>query len=157
MPTQLKNIIWRQIVNIPNVIKALQWLKTNNIHYKDIIVDENIDTSIINSEFLEETTEAIEIQNNIEENSLKEHRDVDYDIESHFTIHELKSNDDQNAIEKYSMKHVDSNIINEKDKNLDHLCFPILFPYGKGKIKYFKKAKLHLINKKEALMMIVKK
>jgi hypothetical protein len=111
LPSQLKNIIWRQIVNIPNVIKALQWLKTNNIHYKDIIVDENIDTSIINSEFHEEITEAIEIQNNIVENSLLQHRDVNYDIESHFTIHELKSNDDQNAIEKYSMKHVDSNII----------------------------------------------
>ena len=110
-------------------------MKTNNIDYKDIIVDENIDTSIINSEFHEETTEAIEIQNNIVENSLLEHRDVNYDIESHFTIHVLKSNDDQNAIEKYSMKHIDSNIINEKDKNLDHLCFPTLFPYGKGKIK----------------------
>ena len=104
-----------------------------NIQYKDIIVDENIDTTIINSEFHEETTEAIEIQNNIVENSLLEHRDVNYDIESHFTIHEFKSNDDQNAIEKYSMKHVDSN--NKKDKNLDHLCFPTLFPYGKGKIK----------------------
>jgi hypothetical protein len=33
------------------------------------------------------------------------------------------------------MKHVDTNIINEKDKNLDHPCFPTLFPYGKGKIK----------------------
>ena len=79
---------------------------------------------------MKKTTQAIEIQNNIVENSLLEHRDVNYDIESHFTIHVLKSNDDQNAIEKYSMKHIDSNIINENDKNLSGYFYDYKFGAG---------------------------
>jgi hypothetical protein len=128
MPTKTKNIVWRQIVNLPNVIKALNWLKQNNKHYKNIIINEDVEIDYINSEL----KETINCHNNLSENSMLEFRDNSYDIESHFTIQELKSNNDQNAIDKYSMKNINSNIINERDKNLDYFCFPSLFPYGTG-------------------------
>jgi hypothetical protein len=128
MPTKTKNIVWRQIVNLPNVIKALNWLKQNNKHYKNIIINEDVEIDYINSEL----KETINCHNNLSENSMLEFRDNSYDIESHFTIQELKSNNDQNAIDKYSMKNINSNIINERDKNLDHFCFLSLFPSGTG-------------------------
>ena len=143
MPTKFKNIIWRQIVNLPNVIIALNWLKVNNKHYKDIKINNDIESALIDSQLNNSSTEINNIIEPVEfiksdsETSLLVHRNANYEIESNFTVQELKSNNNENAIEKYSMKHVESNIINERNKNLDHFCFPTLFPLGKG-IKNFK-------------------
>ena len=153
---QTKKLIWRQIVNLPNVIKALRWLKQNNSHYKDINICETVESALIESEIninideienddnnninVELSSNGIHCTENVPEletseinNSLLLHMDHNYEIESNFTIQELKSNNKpENAIEKYSMKKAESNFINEREKNLDHLCFPSLFAYGRG-------------------------
>ena len=55
LPTKL-NIIWRSLVDMKKVINALKWLKNNNRHYSNIVINENLQNPV------EDVTENIFFQ-----------------------------------------------------------------------------------------------
>ena len=65
-------------------------------------------------------------------NSLLVHKES-FEITTQYTIHDMgKCNNIESDIEKYAMRKVTSNPINKKNEDLDRICFPHIFPYGRG-------------------------
>ena len=58
---------------------------------------------------------------------------TDYLNPRQFSICDLdKININETDINKYNMKKIQAKPLDSNDKNLDHLCFTHLFPYGRG-------------------------
>lgn len=141
LPTKI-NIIWRSLVNISKVLEALEWLKVNNKHYKNIKINTDILNPIEDSEEIIidqeenviEREEKIDYLLNKDTKSFLLYRDHDYIIQDNFSVINLNEHDDLNwsDIEKYSIKRVTENPLSTRDVDLDHYCFPVLFPTGTG-------------------------
>ena len=136
LPTKL-NIIWRSLVDMKKVINALKWLKNNNRHYSNIVINENLQNPV------EDVTENIFFQeeknddNRIDDDkcSLLLHHDRDYIISNNYSV--ININDDVDKwsdIEKYSSKKINDEPFSSNHVDLDHFCYPHLFPHGSGNL-----------------------
>lgn len=131
LPTKNKNI-WRGIVNLEAVYKALIWLKKNNVHYKSIHIDETLINNF-NLNIIDSNDSSDQINNCTESYLTTNSNNFNIDTISHFTIIDLeKINVNISDVQKYSVKKVVSTPLTDRDKNLDHLCFVDIFPYGRG-------------------------
>jgi hypothetical protein len=120
------NIVFRSLVEIEKVYDALNFLILHNPLYKHVKIDENYFENLeLSSIFI----------NNKENPSILIQENDDYEnyLQTNFSIISLNQEiNDETDIEKYSNKRIQSEPVNTKDTNLDHLCFPHLFPYGRG-------------------------
>ena len=128
LPT-ITNNIWRGLVNLDNVYKALEWLQINNVYYK------STDTNIISREILEKRT--LLFNSDIKYNKLIKEQSylTDYSAASiqHCTVMDFdKFNANLPDITKYSQKRVAASPMNDRDPKMDHLCFVELYPLGTG-------------------------
>ena len=106
------------------------WLKKNNIHYKSIKILNFLHTSNnLNSN--EENKIQDENENSFSfDKSLLKYIKNFAELESQFTIQNMSHITKESDIEKYSVKKIEASLLSERDKVLDHLCFPQIFPYG---------------------------
>lgn len=142
LPTKDKKIVWRSLVNLENVINALKWLKKHNKYYKNITIanlnnfpldDIFIDNNSIETNNSSHDSTEIFIQNNEKKNEPMLKHKITCEIENHYTLFEqTKTIPDISDIEKYDQKRVETTPMNNKSQDLDHLCFPYIFPYGTG-------------------------
>ena len=149
IPTKSK-IIWEEIVNIKKIFDALMWLKNNNPLYSKIILPntpDELDLKELNSlEFQEQENE------NVKENILDEqYKDVEhvvpdqpqalltqvtdnkkndnyYEQYTIYPLYEKKSNKTATAL--YQMVKVQELPLDNREKCLNLLCFPDLYPFG---------------------------
>ncbi len=123
LPTGNNNI-WRGLVNLEKVYTALEWLKINNKLYRDI----NINRYLPTYKYFNNIIYKRDINNNTKISYLKQLKE---NMISHYTIIDFdKINENISDIEKYKMKKVVTKALNDKDKNMDHLCFVDIFPFG---------------------------
>ena len=118
-----------------NVFEALDWLKTNNRLYKDVIINRYL--SKHQSELLfTETSEIESPRNNITVTKEKLEAYLQHTREeplSHYTVIDIgKTNENVDDIEKFKMKKIQSIPITDRETNMDHLCFVDIFPKGRG-------------------------
>lgn len=135
IPSKNKHVIWRSLINLKNIVKALQWLKINNLNYKNIEISK-LDKFPIDEIFIENDIEIFDVSEepcNLDRSPMLQHKTSMVEIESEFTLFEMNKNiPNVTDIEKYDQKRVDLEPIDIKNPNLDHLCFPNVFPYGAG-------------------------
>lgn len=129
LPTKAGNI-WRQLVNLDKVYKALNWLSHNNIHYSTISI---LPRSHFNSHrsclLLPEKTQSLTKE---EISTLSYIKESNSTI-SHYSVIDLdKINENISALDKYACKRVTAVPLTDRDQNIDHYCFPIIYPYGRG-------------------------
>lgn len=139
LPTKT-NKIWRSLVDVEKEIKAIEVLKKlKNPYYKDLTINYKLISNPvidlpqnIKKKYL---TSSSESDQNDKTSFLKHQTNDDYDttIQQHFTIQKL-TNDIPNEtdIEKYSTNRVIANPIRDRDRHLDHKCFPHIFFRGTG-------------------------
>jgi hypothetical protein len=161
LPTKEKSLIWRRLVNLKSVVQALEWLKKNNELYKNI----NINTFGVECVFdkleveqqdniLNKLTDPLEkfddiIQNNLEiidashitelmKDSLVINQNlsnISLDPLISYSVYELDQCSNRSDLEKYQMQHINNKPFDDCNLDIDHLCFPNIFPTGKGTIK----------------------
>ncbi|EZA57993.1 hypothetical protein X777_02001 [Ooceraea biroi] len=148
-------IIWEEMVNIKKVFEALTWLKCNNPFYSDIVLPdthnelclEKLDDVQFQIEETENDKECVfddcnlsnkdiemqETKDNVDQHKAMLTQIIDessYDYEQ-FTIYPLyeeKSNKTDTAL--YQMLKIQDLPLDHREKYLDLLCFPDLFPFG---------------------------
>jgi hypothetical protein len=131
LPTK-QGKIWRALVSLPKVFKALKWLKANNCHYNDIVIDTNIDLQYYGFVHFRDKKSV-----NID---LSDYNDAPYlDLDNrepllkHYTVCDLdKVNINTSVLYKYSCKRVETEPLYNNFVNLDHWCFTDIFPSGRG-------------------------
>ena len=111
-------------VNLENIYNALQWLSLNNKFYANIkFTPEEIFNKYTSIRF--DPKDENEPNVEIETKNIKGLRQ--------FTVIDLsKININTSDINKYNCKKVNTVPLANRDTNLDHLCFPDIFPYGRG-------------------------
>jgi hypothetical protein len=117
-----QNQIWRNLVDMHKVRKALLWLKNNNQSYKNInIMADNFNANHQLS--LNDENDNLTIKHS------------DKEIINHFStikLYDTPQND--NDIELYKAQRIQSKLLNDKDNNREILCFPNIYPFGIGGI-----------------------
>jgi len=132
LPSKIKQTVWRTLINLEKVIVALDWLKKNNKYYKNIIIS-HLSNFPVDNLFIEENESSnFDKKINCEQNEpMLEHK-VSCDIQHHYSIAELSKTVPLNSnLEIYDQKRINNEPLNIKNPDLDHLCFPNIFPYGK--------------------------
>lgn len=136
-PTKL-NLVYEDLVDIAKVILALRWLKDNNRHYAQIIIPSTIDGLLDNMPYniIYEGDESEDVTNNVGEKPeihdaiLTQIHDA-MEFSDKYTIRPLHNkNIDKTATELYQMKKIDDAPLDNRNKHLDELCFPGLYPLG---------------------------
>ena len=118
-------------------------MKNNNRLYKDIKINLNIENPIndINDQICEQEDHN-EYDDLDGSQSILLYNGRNYIINHNYSVINIDNDDcDWNDIEKYSFKKAEFDPLSSRDKDLDHMCFPHLFPFGKGLSR-----KLHLFN-----------
>jgi hypothetical protein len=136
LPTNA-NKIWRSLVDLNNVKTALFWLKDNNKEYKDIHVAEDMFSSISSHNDINFTKKDDENVTECDSNLPYHHKSMlrvsDTEVIQQYTVLDLdKVNENIDDIQKYTAERNKAKIMSNHEKNLDHWCFPELFPYGTG-------------------------
>ena len=117
-PTKSK-VVWRSLVNINNVKKAINTLKSCNWLYRNV-EDVSVDESV---------KHIIEISNNASTQMLEKSTTAEIDAFQAFTIRNLDNKlSTTSDIEQYKLLSVTDDPINNRQKHLDVMCFPVLFP-----------------------------
>lgn len=129
LPTKSANV-WRALVNLDSIYKALEWLQENNHLYKDVDIDtKNFNQKICNTIIDEE----IDDNKNFNEANIPYLTQlVTQNIKQYSVIDLNKINENKTDINKYICKTIEALPINDKDINLDHLCFIDIYPTGTG-------------------------
>jgi hypothetical protein len=136
LPSKQRNNIWRSIVDLEKIIKALNWLKNNNKYYKNINIA-SLDNFPLKNVFIDdiedENEKNDEKKSDDNKKSMLQHKNAQVEIEHQYTLFEMsKTIPNLSDIEKYDQQHVEATPLNHKSQDLDHLCFPNVFPYGTG-------------------------
>ena len=120
-PTTNK-MVWRSLVNIKDIKGAVEKLRQINWLYKDVD-DSSLDTTL---------KEVVEVVSNASSTMLEKASDNDISGLQCYTIRNLnnKLNTDSD-IEQYKLLHVEEEPLDNRQKFLDVMCFPTLFPDGK--------------------------
>ena len=120
-PTK-KQVVWRSLVNVNHVKAALEKLKAINWIYKNL--DENCIDEIGKKAVIETVSSA---------SSTVLEKATDEDIAG-FQSYTIRNLDTQQVtgsdIEQYKLMNVKEDPINNRQKYLDVMCFPTLFPDG---------------------------
>ncbi|XP_070517886.1 uncharacterized protein [Cardiocondyla obscurior] len=141
------------MVDLNKVFNALKWLKENNPICKQIILPNTPEELCLNN--MKENEFKIEKDENTEKNNLKsdvkinkiklENKDYKnnkgmmsevnendnyYEQYTIYPLYEKKINKSVSAL--YQMLKIEELPINNREKSLDLLCFPDLFPFGKN-------------------------
>lgn len=125
-PTKQKQI-WQSFVNVQHIYEALQWLKQNNPLYEHIVLP-------LSPDGLLDELDDIDMQFNLEgdeEEALVTQKEADDAFYEHVTIHSIgeeRPNEEPSTI--YQMKKVVGKQMDNREKKLDLLCYPDLYPYG---------------------------
>jgi len=146
IPTKSK-IIWEEIVSVIKVFNALTWLKHNNSFYNCIVLPGTYDglclEKLNNPKFeIQETKKKSvsnkdhqmqETENNIEAivnkeamlTEIKNDKDSYYEQYTIYPLYEKKSRQSVTAL--YQMLKIQKLPLDNREKNLDLLCFPDLY------------------------------
>ena len=144
-PTK-KRIVWRSLVDINKVKRAVDKLKQINWLYKDVR-DDAID---------ETSKQVIELANSATSTMLAKADEADIAGFQAYTVRNLDNNFQPDSdIDQYKMLSVKEHPIDNRQNHLDLLCFPTLFPTGAfgqnhqrdKKISHAEYAKSRLLNK----------
>jgi len=157
IPTKSK-IIWEEMVDVKKVFDALKWLKHNNSFYNLIVLPgthdglcleklnnpqfeiqdtENDSESVSNNNHklslknqMRETENNVEIIVNNEAmlTQIKDDNDSYYEQYTIYPLYEKKSHKSATAL--YQMLKIQDLPLDNREKNLDLLCFPDLYPFG---------------------------
>ncbi|MCP4491608.1 MAG: AAA family ATPase [Gammaproteobacteria bacterium] len=125
-----KRVVWRQLVDIKKVKSALNWLKQNNELYKnvEIVCDESLFDGTVTEV---EQHDATELTLKAEAKSLLTKVDIDAQNEQ-YTVQQVQTNQPKrDDIDLFQMKRVEAQAEKQTDPDLDHKCFPCLFPKGR--------------------------
>jgi hypothetical protein len=132
LPTKTQKI-WRSIVDLDKVYAAAEWLKHNNSQYKDISILPKNNIRLYSLMSFEKTSIQSEKDDNSTSADSYLNLATDFLNPRQFTICDLdKINVNDTDINKYNMKRIDTKPLDFNNVNLDHWCFPELFPYGRG-------------------------
>ncbi len=133
LPTVTNNI-WRDLIDLDKVYSAINWLSLNNAYYDTNKIKIDYSYRANNSALIKSD---LNIQN--KENSTAINEKAPYlnhlknQAFNHYTVIDLdKLNTNHTDIEKYSMKKVIAQPIQDKDRDMDHLCFVDIFSKGTG-------------------------
>lgn len=136
--TATKNkIVWEDLVDVNKIYKALEYLKTHNNHYANIVLPHNPDLlladlrddlqhEVVVSSSIDNSTvdgEALLTQINEEE---EQESTEQYTI---YPLHEKRQNAPITAL--YQMLKVNAAPFDSRDSSIDVKCFPDLFVEGK--------------------------
>ena len=144
-PTKSK-VIWRPLVNVNHVKKAINTLKSCNWLYKQV-QKESVDES---------TKHIIEVSNNAKTKMLEKASSNEIDTFQAYTIRNLDNKlSTSSDIVQYKVLTVTEDPINSKQQHLDVMCFPVLFRTGqfgkfhprKEKLSHSEYIKSRLLNK----------
>jgi len=159
IPTKSKTI-WEDLVDIKKIYEALKWLKNNNFLYFNIILPNTRDKlnlgNLNNAEFhiketenntnvllheecevlhnsdlqMQELKDDVEVTLHQREAMLtqKEENDSYYEQYTIYPLYEKKEN--KTAIALYQMLKIQGIPLDNREKNLDLMCFPDLYPFG---------------------------
>jgi len=153
VPTKSK-IIWEEIVNVKKIFDALTWLKSNNALYSHIILpndhSELPSPKLKNSEFQVEETAINESDNELLNNSVEDAKnDLEVAFEGQqkamltqitdkndnyykqytiYSLYEKKANKTSTAL--YQMLKIQDLFLDNREKDLDLMCFPDIYPFG---------------------------
>ena len=128
-PTK-KNIIWQDVVRIDKVKKALVDLARIKPLYSGLMAEEN--DRYLNEDSNENDDESIESLNPGPNALLEKLSKSDAEnLYVHCSIHPIHSNNPQNTMDVFKMKECQGEIMSVREKQLDLLCFPVLFPTGR--------------------------
>jgi hypothetical protein len=148
--SSISNSNWQQIIDLEKVYSALSYLKQINKHYKNILIDKNINSKLFETIFHKlHTNETVNEYKNLYEENLNDEIDssklenkilttnIEYDetisVKSikQFSLDQLHHNISENTdIDKYCQIKNYNEPIKDRDPNMDHLCFPIIFSRG---------------------------
>ena len=120
-PTKSK-VVWRSLVDVNRVKKAISTLKLCNWLYRDV-----------RSESIDETTKhIIEVSNTAPTSMLVKATKDDVASFQAYTIRNLDNKlSPTSDIEQYKLLSVREGPIDNRQQYLDVMCFPVLFPTGK--------------------------
>ena len=134
-PTKGKKI-WEDYVDIKKVWKALSWLKEKNELYSKIVLPFSPDDLFqkLKDSDLEYNDDGTLVEPEIKDApaallTLKEQSDEFYDEYTIYPLHNQKVYETDTKL--YQMKKVMAEPVPSRTKNLDLMCFPDLYPYGK--------------------------
>ena len=119
-PTK-SNIVWRTLVDVNQVKHALTKLKQINRFYKDVD-DDSVD---------EAAKQVIEVVRSTSSTMLEKATKDEIDAFQAYTIRNLdKKLSTESDIEQYKVLNIKEDPLDNRQKHLDVLCFPVLFPTG---------------------------
>ena len=119
-PTKGK-VVWRNLVNVNHVKVAINKLKEINWLYKDI-TDDSVD---------EAAKQVIEVVNNTSSTMLEKATKDDIASFQAFTIRNLDSKlSTESDTDQYKVINIQEDPLDNRQKYLDVMCFPGLFPNG---------------------------
>jgi len=130
LPTKTGNI-WRQLVNLDKVYAALDWLTANNPIYSHVAIIDK--ASLVNSAsraLIPEITKSLSKEERATLSNLKQCNETEL---AQFSVIDLdKINENRSDIDKYCCRKITATPLSDSDKNMDHACFPAIYPYGTG-------------------------
>ena len=159
IPTKSK-IIWENLVDLKKIYEALKWLRINNFLYSGIVLpnthnklnlgnlnnaefyiqETKNDTEVLfneeckplnNSDLqMQEITDHVEVTLHQREAMLtqKDESDSYYEQYTIYPLYEKKENKTATAL--YQMLKIQDSSLDNREKNLDLMCFPDLYPFG---------------------------
>ncbi len=161
VPKASGEIVWRNIVDLKKVVKALAWLKKNNPLYADVEIDEEALAKIDPNEFVVLVKKSgeggMEGDANLEKEApdsqvvggprplpvdeelphlLTQERgkDLGHVVSAGYSLTPVNSARVQagHDLEAYLQEKVQGEPVGQQTKFLDLMSFPLLFPYGDG-------------------------
>ncbi len=134
LPTKTGNI-WRGLVDLDKVYKALDWLIENNILYKDVRIDMALKckgSQMLNEDAIDdkigETNNLVMTDDDLQSYLTK----IEKEPLNHLTVLDIdKINENISDIDKYAMNRIITEPLKDRDINMDHLCFVDVFPKGR--------------------------
>ena len=143
-PTKLK-VVWRSLVDVNHVKAAIQKLKDTNWLYSKV-TNESVD---------EAAKQVIEVSNNTTSTMLEKASESEIAGFQSFTIRNLENKlPSESDIEQYKVLSVKENPLDNRQRHLDVMCFPVLFPTGefgeyhpRAKLSHSEYIKSRLLNK----------
>ena len=144
-PTKSR-VVWRSLVNVDLVKAATKKLRELNWLYKGVN-DESVD---------EAAKQVIEVTNSASSTMLEKASADDIATFQAYTIRSLDNKlSNQSDIEQYKVLSVNEDALDNRQKYLDVMCFPVLFPTGqfgehhprRVKLSHSEYVKSRLLNK----------
>jgi len=119
-PTKQK-VVWCSLVDVNQVKAAIQKLKDTNWLYREV-TDEPVDEAV---------KQVVEVTNNTTSTMLEKASENKIAGFQSFTIRNLDNKlPGESDIEQYKVLSVKEDPLDNRQRHLDVMCFPVLFPTG---------------------------